>query len=308
MCGASKNGRKSPLFFWPEKITRIKLEDGQKIDKNVWICILTELENGAAHSNRDLLTRFGCTPTNEPLWEIPKKTSYIVGMKMEYNPQENPQIYLVISTHLNNMLIKLHHFSKISWGKKQKMKSAITWTLDASCYSKHQWVGTCFGMTNSFWSRPKMPYVNGVSASVFFHGGLWCLQNDILGISNMRSMLDLVSQSSGTWKKIDPKHHLKWKLVIKEIANYLLCWGDIICSCHNYGILKMGVSNQRESLIFPMGFLCFPNTPDEAFNMRFHLPKTLPGGRAPKQRPSLPASVVSGRVNLRDFSTDTPFT
>ena len=31
----------------------------------------------------------GCTPTNVPLWEIPKKTSYIVGMAMGYNPQES---------------------------------------------------------------------------------------------------------------------------------------------------------------------------------------------------------------------------
>ena len=59
--------------------------------------------------------------------------------------------------------------------------------------------------------------------------------------------------------------------------------------------LRWGGPTKGESLIFPMGFLCFPNTPNEAFNMRFHLPKTntpshLPGGRAPKGRPSLSAS------------------
>ena len=59
--------------------------------------------------------------------------------------------------------------------------------------------------------------------------------------------------------------------------------------------LRWGGPTKGESLIFPMGFLCFPNTPNEAFNMRFHLPKTntpshLLGGRAPKGRPSLSAS------------------
>ena len=125
MWGFEKWKERSIVLFGQKKWHTSNLKMDQKftkIDKNVWICFLTELENRAAHSNRDLLTRFGCTPTNEPPWEIPKKTPFPVGMKMGHNPQEDPQIYLVISTHLKNLLIKLHQFSKNSWGKKNKKK------------------------------------------------------------------------------------------------------------------------------------------------------------------------------------------
>ena len=215
-------------FVWPEKMTHIKLEDGPKIDKNVWICFLTQLENGAAHSNRYLLTRFGCTPTNEPLWEIPKKTPYIVGMKIAHNPQENPQIYLVISTHLKNLLIKLHHFSKKSWGKKQKKrKPTITWTLDASCYSKHQWVGTCFGMTNSSGVGQKcLLFV--VCLWVFFNGGLWCwrkwyLLGFFLGGSLIWEACWILLLNLLSFEKNRSKTPPKMETCFEKNANYPLC-------------------------------------------------------------------------------------
>jgi len=94
-------------------------------------------------------------------------------MKMGYNPQENPEIYLVISTHLKNLLIKLQQFSKNSWGKKQKNET--NHHLDFRCFLLFQTSmgGDLFRHDKLFWSRPKMPPVCGVSVSVF-NGGLWC--------------------------------------------------------------------------------------------------------------------------------------
>ena len=138
--------------------------DQKLVPKIYGYLFFTEVEN------RDLLTRFGCTliPTWAPQWELlAKHPFFAVGMKMGYNPQENPQIYLVISTHLKNLLIKLQQFFKNSWGKKQKNET--NHHLDFRCFLLFQTSmgGDLFRHDKLFWTRPKMPPVCGVSVSVF---------------------------------------------------------------------------------------------------------------------------------------------
>ena len=199
--------------------------DQKLTNMSVWICFLTEFSKTERLIQTEICWQDldAPLPTN-PYEKFLKKN--IAGMEIGHNPQENPQIYLAISTHLNNILIKVHQFSKIIGVKNKKRKPTITWTLDASCYSKHQWVGTCFGMTNSFGVGQKcLLFV--VCLWVFLMEVCGVCKNDIFwgfffgGVPNTRSMLDLVTQSSGIWKKNDPKHHLKWKLVIKKMPTTL---------------------------------------------------------------------------------------
>ena len=144
-----KNGRKFSLFFWPEKMIHIKLEDGPKIGpKNLRIFVL---HRGWKPRFIDEIWMYP-DPNVGPQWETSRKTPPFLQWvwKWVIIPKKIPRfiwwsqpIWKICSSNCSNS-------PKILGVKNKKMKPTITWTLDASCYSKHQWVGTCFGMTNSF--------------------------------------------------------------------------------------------------------------------------------------------------------------
>ena len=226
-------------------------------------------------------------------------------MEIGHNPQENPQIYLAISTHLNNILIKVHQFSKIIGVKNKKRKPTITWTLDASCYSKHQWVGTCFGMTNSSGVGLKcLLFV--VCLWVFFDGGLWCLQKWYLLVffgGPPGSCYSIFWHLKEIRSKTPPKME-----TCKKNANYLLCvvflGGISSALIIIMEFLRWGCPTKGESLIFPMGFLCFHNTPNyQPLTWGFTSRKLYQEAGPQKEGLAFQPVWFWG-----DFSTDTPFT